>query len=167
LIPENELSKKAGVHLDARIGGPIVNDDYETNLSGIFAAGNVVHVYDLADWVTQAGFRAGAAAAKYAMGKMAKQQRTISTRGGEHVRYVIPHTINPDNLMEHEFPLQLRVSQPIEAPVRVVVRAGEKEITRKNEMYARPGEMISINLQEKHYDALLQADELVVDIVER
>lgn len=167
LIPENELSKKAGVILDTRIGGPIVNDDYQTNIPGIFAAGNVVHVYDLADWVTQAGFRAGIAAANFAMGKSPKQNSFIKTRGGEHVRYVIPHLINPDNLKEHEIPLQLRVSQPIEAPVRVVVRAGEKEITRKNEMYARPGEMISINLKEKQYDTLMQADELVVDIVER
>jgi NADPH-dependent 2,4-dienoyl-CoA reductase/sulfur reductase-like enzyme len=167
LIPENELSKKAGVRLDARIGGPVVNDDYQTNLPGVFAAGNVVHVYDLADWVTQAGFRAGAAAAKCAMGKVSKQPTAIPTAGGEKVRYVIPHAINPDNLKDHEIPLQLRVSHPIEAPVRVVVRAGEEEITRKNEMYARPGEMISVNLQEKHYDALMQADKLVVDIIER
>jgi len=167
LIPENELSKKAGVRLDTRIGGPIVDDEYQTSVSGIFAAGNVVHVYDLADWVTQAGFRAGAAAAKYAMGKLTKKNRTITTSGGSHVRYVIPHSINPDNLKEHEIPLQLRVSQPIESPVRVVVRAGEKEITRKNEMYARPGEMISIILQEKHYDSIMHTDELVVDIIER
>ena len=67
LIPENELSKKAGVLLDPRIGGPIVDDNFQTNVPGIFAAGNVVHVYDLVDWVTEAGYVAGKAAGEYAV----------------------------------------------------------------------------------------------------
>ena len=58
LIPENELSRKAGVRLDPITGGPFVDDSFETSVPGIFAAGNVVHVYDLGDWVTEAGFKA-------------------------------------------------------------------------------------------------------------
>ena len=65
LIPENELSQKAGVRLDPVTGGPFVDEGYQTNVPGIFAAGNVVHVYDLVDWVTEAGLVAGERAALY------------------------------------------------------------------------------------------------------
>jgi thioredoxin reductase len=68
LIPENELSKKAGVLLDPVTNGPFVDDRFMTNVPGIFAAGNVVHVYDLVDWVTEAGYVAGKGAAAFAQG---------------------------------------------------------------------------------------------------
>ena len=167
LIPENELSKKAGVILDPMIGGPVVNDDYETNVPGIFAAGNVVHVYDLADWVTQAGMKAGASAAKFAQIERKKEMRTIPTRSGQNVRYVVPQHILKDNLQERDISLQLRVRQPIEAPARVIVKSGEEEIARKSEMYARPGEMITIKLRPKHYDIVNQADTITVEVIER
>src|SRR5512142_172671 len=67
LIPENELSRKAGVRLDPVTGGPFVDNNFETNVPGIFAAGNVVHVYDLVDWVTEAGSHAGKSAARFAL----------------------------------------------------------------------------------------------------
>lgn len=167
LIPENELSKKAGVILDPMIGGPIVNDEYETNVPGIFAAGNVVHVYDLADWVTQAGMKAGASAAKFAQIERNKEIRTIPTKPGKNVRYVVPQHILKDNLQENDISLQLRVRQPIESPARVIVKSGDEEIARKNEMYARPGEMITIKLRPKHYDIVNQADTITVEVIER
>ena len=167
LIPENELSKKAGVVLDPLIGGPVVNDEYETNIPGIFAAGNVVHVYDLADWVTQAGMKAGASAAKFAMIERNKQIRTIPTLAGKNVRYVVPQHIAKENLQNSEIPLQLRVRQPIEAPVRVIVKSGDEEIARKNEMYARPGEMITVQLKPKQYDLIRDATSVTVEVVER
>ena len=68
LIPENELSRQAGVRIDPITGGPYVDDGFQTNIPGIFAAGNVVHVYDLVDWVTEAGLQAGKMAARYAQG---------------------------------------------------------------------------------------------------
>jgi thioredoxin reductase len=167
LIPENELSKKAGVILDPMIGGPIVNDKYETNVPGIFAAGNVVHVYDLADWVTQAGMKAGASAAKFAQIERKKAMRTIPTKAGENVRYVVPQHILKDNLAENDIALQLRVKLPIENPVRVVVKSGNVEIARKNEMYARPGEMITVQLRQKQYELVNQAESLTVEVTER
>jgi hypothetical protein len=167
LIPENELSKKAGVILDPIIGGPVVNDNYETNVPGIFAAGNVVHVYDLADWVTQAGMKAGVSAAKFAQIERNKEVRTIPTKSGQNVRYVVPQHLVKDNLQENDISLQLRVRQPIEAPARVIVKSGQEEITRKNEMYARPGEMITIKLRPKHYGIVNQADTITVEVIER
>ena len=167
LIPENELSRKAGVLLDPVIGGPVVNDEFETSVPGIFAAGNVVHVYDLADWVTQAGMKAGASAAKFAKAERSKKRGTISTQAGANVRYVVPQHIIQNNLQEDEIALQLRVRQPIEAPVRVIVRSEDQEITRKSEMYARPGEMITIKLKPKDFDLVNNSNTITVDVVER
>jgi len=73
LIPENELSRQAGVMLDPVTGGPIVDNYFHTNVDGIFAAGNVVHVYDLVDWVTEAGYGAGKGAALFAPEEVGKK----------------------------------------------------------------------------------------------
>lgn len=167
LIPENELSRKAGVLIDPNIGGPVVDDSYQTNVPGIFAAGNVVHVYDLADWVTQAGFHAGENAAQFAIKDKNREMRTIPTVAGENVRYVVPQKITKENLAEHEISLQLRVRQPIEAPSRVIVRNGSEIIATKAEMYARPGEMINITLKPKHFDQVDQAANITIDVVAR
>jgi NADPH-dependent 2,4-dienoyl-CoA reductase/sulfur reductase-like enzyme len=167
LIPENELSRKAGVLIDPNIGGPYVDDSYQTNIPGIFAAGNVVHVYDLADWVTQAGFKAGQNAAFFAMAEKNREIRTIPTLAGENVRYVVPQRIIKDNLADGEISLQLRVRQPIEAPSRVIVKCGDEIITAKAEMYARPGEMINIELKPKHYDQVDRAGSITVDVIAR
>ncbi|MFP4343396.1 MAG: NAD(P)/FAD-dependent oxidoreductase [Anaerolineales bacterium] len=177
LIPENELSRKAGVKLDYVTNGPIVDDGFQTTVPGVFAAGNVVHVYDLVDWVTEAGLVAGRHAARYAMGRAghgddrAKGESKawggtyIPTVGGENVRYVVPHQINPHTLTTGAIMLQMRVTQPLEKPVRVVVSDGENLITRKSLRYARPGEMVSIKLRGRDYDAVRRANQIEVSVV--
>ena len=168
LIPENELSRKAGVLIDPLIGGPYVDDRFQTNVPGIFAAGNVVHVYDLADWVTEAGLTAGKFAAEHAIQERLRQQRHIPINAGQNVRYVVPHTLDKENLAENEIRLQLRVKAPIETPVTVQVLDGENLIAKKGEQYARPGEMIEIKLSPKrHFDAVSRAASLTVQVVER
>src|SRR5450756_2051964 len=91
LIPENELSRKAGVALDPVTGGPFVDEEMHTSVPGIFAAGNVVHLYDLVDWVTQAGLLCGRNAAQYAITARKHDGRRVRMKAGENVRYVIPH----------------------------------------------------------------------------
>ncbi len=146
LIPENELSQKIGVLLDPVTGGPYVDEGYQTSVPGVFAAGNVVHVYDLVDWVTEAGNVAGERAACYAMGTAClPASPPIATAAGEHVRYVVPHHVNPERLTEADVRLQLRVTEPIEQPVRIEVRDGETLIAQRGARYARPGEMVNIN----------------------
>ncbi len=171
LIPENELSRKAGVELDPVTAGPYVDDGFQTNVPGIFAAGNVVHVYDLVDWVTEAGHVAGKHAAQYAMGTAPKDtgltHAPIPTEAGDHVRYVVPHKVNPESLTENNVMLQMRVTEPLEQPVRVEVYDGNVLITRKRERYARPGEMVSITLKSKDYDAVRKAKKLAVRVVPR
>jgi len=107
LIPENELSKKAGVQLDPLTGGPVVDNNFETNVPGIFAAGNVVHVYDLVDWVTEAGLAAGKSAARFALSERRREMRHIPLLAGHNVRYVVPHELDKQTLMEEEVRLQL------------------------------------------------------------
>jgi NADPH-dependent 2,4-dienoyl-CoA reductase/sulfur reductase-like enzyme len=167
LIPENELSRQAGVKIDPITGGPYVDNMFETNIPGIFAAGNVVHVYDLVDWVTEAGFTAGAGAARFAITVRKREIRHIPLLAGDNVRYVVPHELYKDSLAEGEVRLQLRVINPIEEPVWVEVRSGDHLINRKAEPYARPGEMVTVKLLPRHYDEVDKADRLTVAIVPR
>ena len=167
LIPENELSRKAGVAIDPVTGGPFVDDGFQTNVPGIFAAGNVVHVYDLVDWVTEAGTTAGRRAAAHALAQRRPAGNPVQTRAGDNIRYVVPHTIDPEALTEEGVRLQVRVRQPIEKPVWVEVWTGEERITRSAERYVRPGEMVTVILAQKAYDAVRKAQELTVRVVER
>ena len=150
LIPENELSKKAGVVLDAKTSGPIVDQFFATNVPGFFAAGNVVHVYDLADWVTEAGYKAGKFAAEYARSAESLEGKTLPVTGGENVRTVVPQQVRMGNATagkELEIEFQFRVPSPIEEPVKVVVLAGDQVIASRNFPYARPGEMMDIKIK--------------------
>ncbi len=172
LIPENELSRSAGVELSPITGGPIVDDQFQTNVPGIFAAGNVVHVYDLADWVTIAGIKAGENAANYANARSAGQTPVqdmpdIEIQPGQNVRYVVPQKIAPKNLHNNPIDLQLRVTHPIEEPVHIQVLNGDTLITRKVEQYVRPGEMVSVKLKEKDLEALQGVQTLSVRILEK
>jgi NADPH-dependent 2,4-dienoyl-CoA reductase/sulfur reductase-like enzyme len=167
LIPENELSLKAGVALDPITGGPYVDDGFQTNVPGIYAAGNVVHVYDLVDWVTQAGITAGKRAAEQMANGKWQMVNYVPTKAGENVRYVVPHKVDPETLTEDTVMLQMRVTRPLEQPVRIEVYDGETSITRKNERYARPGEMVNVTLRGRDYDAVRQAKSLTVAVVPR
>jgi NADPH-dependent 2,4-dienoyl-CoA reductase/sulfur reductase-like enzyme len=167
LIPENELSRQAGVLIDPVTAGPFVDDGFQTNIPGIFSAGNVVHVYDLVDWVTEAGLIAGKSAARLVQNGPQPEAKTIAVKASENVRYVVPHTLNPDHLADGEIRIQMRVRQPIEAPVWVEVRSGEKLLHRKGEPYARPGEMVTIPLKPALMDEVKAAGELTVAIVKR
>jgi len=167
LIPENELSRQAGVLIDPVTAGPFVDDGFQTNIPGIYSAGNVVHVYDLVDWVTEAGLIAGRSAARLVQDGPQPDARTIPVKAGENVRYVVPHTLNPDHLADGEIRIQMRVRQPIEAPVWVEVRNGDNLLHRKGEPYARPGEMVTIPLKPALLDEVKAAGELTVAIVKR
>jgi thioredoxin reductase len=167
LIPENELSRKAGVLIDPLTSGPYVDNDFQTNIEGIFSAGNVVHVYDLVDWVTEAGFIAGKAAAIYAQGSSPVKKEMISMKAGSNIRYMVPHKINKTSLAQGELRMQMRVSSPIEQPVWVEVTDGKNLITRRGLPYARPGEMVTLSLKPNQFDAIQQAQELFISVSPR
>ena len=165
LIPENELSKKAGVLLDPVTNGPYVDDRFMTSVPGIFAAGNVVHVYDLVDWVTEAGYAAGKGAAQFAQAEKVSPAETIPLQAGENIRYVVPHKINTDNLGEDLIRLQMRAVTPIEDRVLVTVEDQDGEvIAKKAEPYARPGEILSLAVKPQAFEALRKAHKLTVNV---
>ena len=167
LIPENELSRQAGVIIDPITAGPFVDDGFQTNIPGIFTAGNVVHVYDLVDWVSEAGLIAGKSAAVLAQKGSLAETPVIPVKAADNVRYVVPQALHPDHLADGPIPLQMRVSRPIEKPVWVEVRSGEELITRKAEPYARPGEMVTVTLKPDHLDKVKASSELRIAVVER
>lgn len=159
LIPENELSLKAGVELDPVTGGPIVNEVMETNVSGIFAAGNVVHVNDLVDNVTLEGELAGQSAAEYALGKTTPCRRKVNLKAGENIRYIVPHTI----MGEKEVTLRMRVKEPRE---KVTLKIGD--LLTKPLRVVKPGEMVSVRLSTEQLDKIAeQTTELVISCEKR
>jgi len=167
LIPENELSRKAGVRIDPITAGPFVDDTFQTNLPGIYSAGNVVHVYDLVDWVSEAGLIAGKAAAREISAGKKDRGKTIPVKAAENVRYVVPQALQPDRLAQGDIPLQMRVRSPQEFPVWVEVRSGDRLVARKPEPYGRPGEMVTINLKQSLLDVVKSCEELSVAVVKR
>ena len=168
LIPENELSKKAGVRLDPVTNGPFVDDRFMTNVPGIFAAGNVVHVYDLVDWVTEAGYVAGKGAAQFAQAEKAEKGEQVTLEAGENVRYVVPHRLTKASLAEDLVRLQMRAVTPIEERVLVTVEDQDGEVVaKKGEPYARPGEIISLAIKPKSFEAVQKAQKLSVNVRKR
>jgi NADPH-dependent 2,4-dienoyl-CoA reductase/sulfur reductase-like enzyme len=168
LIPENELSKKAGVRLDPITNGPYVDDRFMTNVPGIFAAGNVVHVYDLVDWVTEAGYTAGKGAAQFALAEKTVTGEQISLNAGENIRYVVPHKLDKMHLAEDTIRLQMRAITPIEERVLVTVEDQDGEvIAKKGEPYARPGEILSLTIKPKDFDAVQHASKLTINVRKR
>ena len=96
LIPENELSRGADIQMDPRTNGPVVYENMETSIPGVFACGNVLHVHDLVDFVTAEAARAGRAAAAYCAGKQTAEGRTRDIRNGSLVGYTVPQHVRMD-----------------------------------------------------------------------
>ena len=168
LIPENELSKKAGVALDPVTNGPFVDDRFMTSVPGIFAAGNVVHVYDLVDWVTEAGYVAGKGAAHFAQTDKVETGTEIPLTAGENIRYVVSHKISKAHLAEETVRLQMRAITPIEERVLVTVEDQNGDvIAKKGEAYARPGEILTLAIKPTSFDAVQKATSLTVNVRKR
>jgi len=144
LIPENELSLNAGIELDKRTSGPVVYENMETSIPGVFAAGNVVHVHDLVDFVTSESQRAGAAAAAYLAGGSTKGSADIVMENGDLVGYTVPQKIRIANV-EKAVPVFFRVKKVMKAGT-VRVLDGERQIAAFRRSHMAPGEMEQIQL---------------------
>ncbi len=157
LIPENELSRMAGVEIHKVTGGPVVNDLLQTTNPAIFAAGNVVIVYDLVDNVSDEGLIAGASAAKYAAGKIPADAKRIPVRGGENVRLFSPQFVTG----ETDTTIFMRVTHPIEQVCKVFAEPG---LYSQRLRYARPGEMNEVKIKAEQIKAAGDLKEIVIDI---
>ena len=146
LVPENELSRMAQVQIDPVTGGPFVDQVCATSRPGVYAAGNVVHVYDLVDDVTESALIAGRQAARYARGDKERSAPKMAVMAGENVHHVVPQHLRLDVLSEEACFLELRAREPIEEAVRVQIRVNGQIVTSRRLRYARPSEMVRLEL---------------------
>ncbi len=146
LIPENELSTKAGIEKDRRTNGLVVSESMETSVDGIFACGNVVHVHDLVDFVTQESKHAGKSAAKYIKNELNKGN-DIKIINGQNVNYTVPQRVNVDAI-DGSMTVFMRVNN-IYHDKALVVREGDKEIASFKRQHLAPSEMEKIILPKK------------------
>lgn len=145
LIPENELTREAGIQIAPITNGPAVDQHMQTSAEGVFACGNVVHVNDLVDHVTLESLTAGTFAAKYANGEIAETKRTVKTVCGGNVRYICPQVLRLTEENE-TVRLHFRVTAPRDDVVLSVV-SGEKELVRRKERRVNPGEMCHLEIR--------------------
>lgn len=139
LLPENELSKKAEVNLSDVTGGPIVDESLETNIDGIFACGNVLHIHDLVDNVTLESINAGKSAAKYIRGEKKSSENKIEVTVADGVRYTVPKYINPKNV-EKSIDVKFRVKDVFKDSFISVYFDNTREMHIKKRILI-PGEM--------------------------
>ncbi len=145
LIPENELSKNAGLRLDPRTNGLIVDETMQTSEEGIFACGNVLHVHDLVDFVTEEAQNAGRNAALYLNGTSAKA-KTVQVLNGNGITYTVPQLINLSK--DIKIKLFMRVSRPYYNQ-EIVVKCKEQVIASFKKKVLLPAEMQNIVLETK------------------
>lgn len=147
LVPENTMAAAAGVQLDPVTGGAVVDDGFQTNMPGVFACGNALHIHDLVDFASSEGDLAGASAARRALGQGAVERGGIAVSAGEGVRYVVPQYVHAESA---RVTLRFRTSRAFEAAT-VLVEARDEHgawsvVKRRRVMAAVPAEMQSIEV---------------------
>jgi len=163
LIPENELSKGAGIELSGITSGPVVDESMQTSVEGIFACGNVVHVHDLVDFVTQESYLAGKGAAKFIKGELSKSKKVINTSGENGIRYVVPEKINPDNV-DDSVNFFMRVDN-VYKNVFIEVSSEGKTVLKVKRPVVSPGEMENIKIKKEILENI-NSDKLIFSLKE-
>lgn len=156
LIPENELSLTLGLRIDPLTQGPEVDSTMHTSREGVFAAGNVVHIHDIVDYVSQEALLAGRSAAAFVSRRMPPADN-IRLLPGDNVAYCVPQTISTDR----EHTIYLRVRHPLE---KSLLRLGD--VYERKLRYVVPGEMVSLKLRPGVLDRF-HGDALRIDILPR
>jgi NADPH-dependent 2,4-dienoyl-CoA reductase/sulfur reductase-like enzyme len=164
LIPENELSRSAGVSMNPVTSGPVVNESLETNIPGVFACGNVLHVHDLVDYVSEEAKRAGQNAVKYIADgcKEASKDNIIELFATDGARYTVPSTINKDR-MDDLLTVRFRVGDVYKNSF-VSVYFDDERVMHNEKRILAPGEMEQIILQKKKLDEYPNLKKITVKI---
>ena len=151
LVPENELTRSAGIEIDKRTNGAVVNEDMMTSIEGVFACGNVLHVHDLVDFVTHESERAGKAAAEYLKAKRAGEEKSaekpINLIHGDFVGYTVPQKVTVskvDKFIEVLFRVRAVLKN-----ANVVVKCGDTVLMSKNHEQMLPAEMEKLIIPKK------------------
>ena len=159
LIPENELTKGAGIDIDRRTNGALVHENMETSVPGIFACGNVAHVHDLVDYVTAESLRAGAAAAKFAAGEC-KESPSVTVKNGNGVNYTVPQFVRPENL-DKSVEIFFRTNK-VRGKSVIRVTSGDTLIAQFKRERMAPGEMEKISIPKLLFSKV--GEELTVEV---
>lgn len=169
LIPENELSVQMGVELNAVTSGPIVNESLETGVGGVFACGNVLHVHDLVDFVSQEASIAGENAAFYInkskeTGEKNGKQPVVTLQPSAGVRYTVPSVIHPGKMRDEQV-VSFRVGNVYQNCYIGVYLNGER-ILRKKRLIMAPGEMEEIKLKKSWLETVKESSVMTIQIEE-
>ena len=153
LIPENELSRAADVKINPSTNGPVVNESFETSVPGIFACGNVLHVHDLVDYVSEESGRAGRSAARYVAYNNPEADRPpLLIRNGNGVRYTVPTDVNLANV-EEDIVVRFRSGNVYKNAYIDVYFDGELKVHRKKQIIT-PGEMEQVILKKRELEEI-------------
>jgi NADPH-dependent 2,4-dienoyl-CoA reductase/sulfur reductase-like enzyme len=155
LIPENELSKGAGINLSPITNGPITTETMETPVPGIFSCGNVSTVFDLVDYVAETGMTAGRNAARFAAAAMKKERKAVEVIPGENVRMLFPQRYS----FEDDLVLFIRCAKPVERPIRIDISPLDIHFKK---LYARPNEMIRVKVPKDRLKEISESIEVTI-----
>ncbi len=162
LIPENELSRSCGVKINPATNGPVVNESFETSIPGVFACGNVLHVHDLVDYVSEESGRAGRSAARYVKAKASSEGPVIAIRNGNGVRYTVPSFVRVNGL-EDDLVIRFRAGNVYRDSYINVLMDGETKLHRRKPVIT-PGEMEQVILKKE--DLASPPSEILIEITE-
>lgn len=164
LIPENEISRSAGIEMNPVTSGPCVNESLETNIKGIFACGNVLHVHDLVDYVSMEAAAAGKHAAEYIRQESASlsDEKEIPIIAVDGVRYTVPKTVCVAR-MDEELTVRFRVGSVYKNSYISTYLNGQRIIHKKRPIMA-PGEMEEVKLQKCLLEMMENLDKITIKI---
>ncbi|NLO40080.1 MAG: FAD-dependent oxidoreductase [Ruminiclostridium sp.] len=164
LIPENELSRELGVEINPVTNGPVVDEQLETSVSGVFACGNVLHVHDLVDYVSEEAAAAGRNAAKFAFNLVKKVQITSGTPviAGSGVRYTVPSTISVHQ-MDESITVRFRVTD-IFRDSFINVLLDDKQIMHRKRRIMVPSEMEEVKLEKSKLSAFRDLKSITIQV---
>ncbi len=161
LIPENELTRAAGIPMDPITGGAMVDEHCQTQTPGIFACGNVLQVHDLVDYVSEEAERAGLGAAEYVRNGD-REHPCVSTKAGSGVRYVLPQSVH---ICGEDVSLFLRVTEPF-GKVKFTVRSGNTVLATAKRLRAAPGEMEKLTVKANALQTVTEPITVSLEVVE-
>lgn len=164
LIPENELSRQMGIEINPITNGPRVNESLEGSIDGVFACGNVLHVHDLVDFVSQEAAVAGKNAAKYILEGKAKSNYNIKLTPIDGVRYTVPETIDIEN-MDEELVVRFRVGSVFKDHY-IGVYADGNRLSHKKRKIMTPGEMEQVVLKKEQLSSFEKINNIIIKIEE-
>lgn len=165
LIPENELSRSCGVEISPVTGGPVVNESFETSVPGVFACGNVLHVHDLVDYVSEEAAEAGRRAVDFVRGRLGSGTATsgpVAVHAAHGVRYTVPCTIDPRR-MGDELTVRFRVGD-VYKDAYVGVYLGDERVQHRRRQILAPGEMEQVTLRRRDFEGRPDVSDVTIAI---